>query len=41
MNELVSRLTAKSSNFGMHLVLDYNVELYPLQKGETPRTAWK
>ncbi|KAG8951992.1 DNA-directed RNA polymerases I, II, and III subunit RPABC3 [Tulasnella sp. 424] len=30
----VSRLSAKSSNFDMTLVLDYNVELYPLYKGD-------
>ncbi|KAF8329773.1 RNA polymerase [Cantharellus anzutake] len=31
----VSRLMAKSQSHAMHLALDYNVELYPLRKGET------
>ncbi|KDQ08501.1 hypothetical protein BOTBODRAFT_179853 [Botryobasidium botryosum FD-172 SS1] len=31
----VSRLSATSSNFGMSLTLDYNVELYPLRTGES------
>lgn len=31
---LVSRLSAQSSNFDMSLTLDFNVELYPLQKDE-------
>ncbi|KAG8874192.1 DNA-directed RNA polymerases I, II, and III subunit RPABC3 [Tulasnella sp. 331] len=31
----VSRLHAHSSNFDMSLVLDYNLELYPLYVGDT------
>ena len=31
----VSRLMAKSQSHAMHLALDYNIELYPLRKGET------
>jgi DNA-directed RNA polymerases I, II, and III subunit RPABC3 len=30
----VSRLSAQSSNFEMSLTLDFNIELYPLQKDE-------
>lgn len=32
---IVSRLQAKSTNFGMDLSLDFNHELYPLRQGET------
>jgi len=31
----VSRLFAHSSNYDMDLTLDYNIELYPLTKGES------
>ena len=34
MNGLVSRLDARSSNFDMHLSLDYNSELYPIKVEE-------
>lgn len=30
----VSRIQAKSDNFGMRLLLDVNVEIYPLQLGQ-------
>ncbi|KAJ1994487.1 DNA-directed RNA polymerases I, II, and III subunit RPABC3 [Dimargaris cristalligena] len=29
----VSRLNARSENYGMELILDYNIELYPLEIG--------
>jgi hypothetical protein len=31
----VSRLYAKSNNYDMDLTLDYNIELFPLKKGDT------
>lgn len=31
---LVSRLVATSANLGMHLTLDFNVEIYPLKVNE-------
>ncbi|KZT30336.1 RNA polymerase I [Neolentinus lepideus HHB14362 ss-1] len=31
----VSRLHARSKNYDMHLTLDYNVELFPLQKDQS------
>lgn len=34
-NCAVSRLFAHSSNYDMDLALDYNIELYPLKKGES------
>jgi len=33
--ERVSRLQAKSTNFGMDLSLDFNVEIYPLRVSDT------
>ncbi|KAH9937591.1 uncharacterized protein B0H18DRAFT_971362 [Fomitopsis serialis] len=32
----VSRLYAHSKNYDMELTLDYNIELYPLQKDQSP-----